>query len=47
MRHTPLVGRLSLLLSPLLRRARDAHRESSETWIRRIEAPNVRRDLLG
>jgi hypothetical protein len=39
--------RLRLQLSPLARRARDAHRRSGKTWIRRIEAPNVRRDLLG
>jgi hypothetical protein len=47
MHQISLAGRLRLLLLDLLASARDAHRQSSETWIRRIEAPDVRRELLG
>ena len=47
MHQISFADRLRLLLLDLLAGARNAHRQSSQTWIRRIEAPDVRRDLLG
>lgn len=47
MHQISFAGRLRLLLLDLLANAPDAHRQSSQTWIRRIEAPDVRRELLG
>ncbi len=46
MERTPQRGVLRRALTRLLDRRREAHRRSSAEWIRRIEAPDVRRDLL-
>jgi hypothetical protein len=39
-------GPLLRALAHLLDRRRQAHRRSSTDWIRRIESPDVRRNLL-
>ena len=46
MQPTLLKTRLLPQLAGLVRRGREAHRRSSETWIRRMEVPRVRKDLM-
>ena len=46
MERTPQRGALLRALARMLDRRRQAHRRSSAEWIQRIEAPDVRRDLL-
>jgi hypothetical protein len=47
MERTPHRGALLRALAHLLDRRRQAHRRATTAWIRRIESPDVRRDLLG